>query len=206
MSPRPKLGDERRPAILAAAAEVIRERGLERARVADVAERVGTSAPSVLYWFASKGELLSEALTTAEERFYAELSAELDELGGARERLVRVIETWSGEGDYDAALWIELWARALRDASLASTRSKLARRWRRAIADIVRDGQAAGEFGQGDADDVALVLCALLDGMMVQVTLEDPDTPPERARELCLRLAGRELGCDLLSTSMEVTP
>lgn len=205
MSPRPRLGEERRPAILAAAAEVIRERGLERARVADVAERVGTSAPSVLYWFASKGELLSEALTTAEERFYAELSAELEQLDGARERLVRVIETWSGEGDYDAALWIELWARALRDDSLAATRAELDKRWRVAIAEIIRDGQAAGEFGPADADDVALVLCALLDGLMVQITLEDPDTRPDRARELCLRLAGRELGCDLLSTSMEVT-
>lgn len=205
MSPRPRLAEKRRPAILAAAAEVIRERGLERARVTDVAERVGTSAPSVLYWFASKGELLREALTTAEERFYAELSAELDGLGGARERLVRVIETWSGEGDYDAALWIELWARALRDASLATTRHELDRRWRNAIAEIIREGQAAGEFGHADADDVALLLCALLDGLMVQITLEDPDTPPERARALCLRLAGQELGCDLLSTSTEET-
>jgi hypothetical protein len=116
-----------------------------------------------------------------------------------------VIETWSGEGDYDAALWIELWARSLRDDSLAATRAELDKRWRVAIAEIIRDGQAAGEFGPADADDVALVLCALLDGLMVQITLEDPDTRPDRARELCLRLAGRELGCDLLSTSMEVT-
>ena len=48
MSPRPRLADERRPAILAAAAEVIRERGVEQTRVADVADRAGTSAPAVL--------------------------------------------------------------------------------------------------------------------------------------------------------------
>jgi AcrR family transcriptional regulator len=41
---------------------VIRERGLEHVRVADVADRAGTSAPSVLYYFASKAELLKEAL------------------------------------------------------------------------------------------------------------------------------------------------
>ncbi len=56
MSPRPRLGHVRRPAILAAATEVIRERGLEHARVTDVADRVGTSAPSILYYFASKAE------------------------------------------------------------------------------------------------------------------------------------------------------
>ena len=51
MSPRPRLDHVRRPAMLSAAAEVIRERGLEHARVSDVAERAGTSAPSVLYYF-----------------------------------------------------------------------------------------------------------------------------------------------------------
>ena len=73
MSPRPRLDHVRRPAILAAAAEVIRERGLENVRVSDVAERAGTSAPSVLYYFASKAELLKEALTSAEERYYEDL-------------------------------------------------------------------------------------------------------------------------------------
>lgn len=204
MSPRPSLADERRPAILAAAAEVIRERGLEQTRVVDVATRAGTSAPSVLYWFASKGELLSEALTTAEERFYAELSSELSALAGARERLVRVIESWTGEGDYDSVLWIELWARSLRDPELAATRAALDRRWRQAIAEIVREGQGTGEFGPADPDDLSLLLCALLDGLMVQITLGDPDCSPERVLGLCLRLAERELNCQLASLRMEV--
>ena len=204
MSPRPRLADERRPAILAAAAEVIRERGLEHARVADVAERVGTSAPAVLYWFASKGELLNEALTTAEERFYEELSGELAGLGSARERLVRVIESWSGDGDYDSALWIELWSRALRDEQLAATRAELDGRWRRMLAAVIREGQEAGEFGPADADDVGLLLCSLLDGLMVQITLADAEVPPERARDLCLALAGRELDCELKSRGMEL--
>ena len=70
MSPRPLLDRARHPAILAAAVQVIRERGLESTSVADVAERAGTSASTVLYWFASKGELLTIALTAAEESFY----------------------------------------------------------------------------------------------------------------------------------------
>ena len=78
MSPRPRLDHVRRPELLDAAATVIRRRGLENARVADVAEEAGTSAPSVLYYFASKAELLKEALTSAEERFYEDLALELD--------------------------------------------------------------------------------------------------------------------------------
>jgi AcrR family transcriptional regulator len=33
---------------------VIRERGVSATRIADVAERMGTSAPAVLYYFESK--------------------------------------------------------------------------------------------------------------------------------------------------------
>jgi AcrR family transcriptional regulator len=202
MSPRPRLDHVRRPAILAAAAEVIRERGLENTRVADVAERAGTSAPAVLYWFASKGELLTVALTAAEENFYSQLEASLAELGSARERLVRLIESASGTGDYDATLWIDLWAKALRDEELAAIRLQLDVRWRETIAAIVRAGQEAGEFGPADPDELALLLGSLLDGFSVQIALGDPTGTSERARELCLRLAGRELGCDLASTAV----
>lgn len=192
----------RRPAILAAAAEVIRERGLENTRVVDVAERAGTSAPSVLYWFASKGELLTVALTAAEENFYQQLHASLAELGSARDRIVRLIESASGTGDYDAALWIDLWARALRDEEMAGIREQLDVRWRRTIAAIVKEGQEAGEFGPTDPDELALLLGSLLDGLSVQIALDDPAGTPERARELCLRLAGRELGCDLTTQAV----
>jgi AcrR family transcriptional regulator len=197
MSPRPRLDHVRRPAILAAAAEVIRERGLENTRVVDVAERAGTSAPSVLYWFASKSELLTVALTAAEENFYQQLEASLAELDTARDRLVRLIESASGTGDYDATLWIDLWARALRDPELAGIREQLDLRWRRTIAEIVSQGQEEGEFGPTDPDELALLLGSLLDGLAVQIALGDPEGTPERAREICLRLAGQQLGCDL---------
>ena len=197
MSPRPRLDHVRRPAILAAAAEVIRERGLENARVADVAERAGTSAPSVLYYFASKAELLNEALTSAEERYYEDLERELAEIESARERLVKIVGGGAGEGDYDAALWMELWAKALRDPQLAATRAELDGRWREAIAAVVRYGQERGEFGPAEPDGFAVLLASLLDGLAVQIALHDGDVTPQRAEELTLAFVGRELQCEL---------
>jgi AcrR family transcriptional regulator len=187
----------RRPAILNAAAEVIRERGLENVRVSDVADRVGTSAPSVLYYFASKAELLKEALTSAEERYYEELARELTGIASARQRLVRIVAGGAAEGDFDAALWMELWAKALRDAELAAMRAELDARWRRTIAEIVSYGQERGEFGPADPDDFAVGLASLLDGLAVQIALMDMDVTSERAQELSLRFAERELGCEL---------
>ena len=198
MSPRPRLDHVRRPELLAAAAAVIRQRGLENARVVDVADEAGTSAPSVLYYFASKAELLKEALTSAEEGFYEELEIELAGIEGARERMLRILQYGAGEGDYDAALWMELWARALRDPELAATRAELDGRWRRTIADVVRYGQDRGEFGPADADEFAVLLASLLDGLAVQIALRDMEVTPDRVRELAMKLAERELGCELV--------
>lgn len=198
MSPRPRLEHVRRPELLASAAAVIRRRGLENARVADIADEAGTSAPAVLYWFASKAELLKEALTSAEEGFYEDLAEELAGIDSARDRLLRIVDSAAGEGDYDAALWMELWARALRDPDLAATRAELDGRWRHTIADVVRYGQERGEFGPADPDEVAVVLASLLDGLAVQIALRDMEVTPDRVRELALKLAERELGCELL--------
>ena len=54
-------------------------------------------------------------------------------------------------------------------------------------------GQKAGEFVQVDADDFVITLLALLDGLAVQIALEDTDVPP-RAYDLALRFAAGQLG------------
>ena len=197
MSPRPRLDHVRRPELLEAAAAVIRRRGLENARVADIAEEAGTSAPSVLYYFATKAELLNEALTSAEERYYEELAAGLAGIESARERLAVIIDSGAGEGDYDSALWMELWAKALRDPELATTRAELDGRWRRTIAEVVDYGQQRDEFGPADPEEFAVLLGSLLDGLSVQVALRDVEVTAERVRELAVALAERELGCEL---------
>jgi AcrR family transcriptional regulator len=197
VSPRPQIAHVRRPEILAAAADVIRERGLHRTRIADVAERMGTSPPAVLYYFESKAELLREALVFAEEGFYAELADRLAGMGSARERLLWLVDWTTAAGDYDAVLWIELWPHALRGGELAATREALDQRWRGAIASIIREGQQRGEFGGGDPDELALLAASVLDGLSIQVALGDRDVPPERAHHACIAMLERELGCEL---------
>ena len=191
MSPRPTNAHVRRPAILTAAAEVISERGVQHTRISDVAERAGTSAPGVLYWFPSKDALLAEALTFSDDRFYDALTEELEGLDSASERLVRLVEQWPSDGDGETVLWMELWVRALRDPQLARTRERLDRRWRETLADVIREGQASGEFGGDDADDLALLLGAVLDGYAIQLALGDPAVTTDLVRRHCLRLAMR---------------
>ena len=194
MSPRPSTAHLRRPAILTAAAEVISERGVQNTRISDVAERAGTSAPGVLYWFPTKDQLLVEALQFSDDRFYEGLTDELSALDSASARLARLVELWPTDEDGETVLWMELWVRALRDPRLAATREGLDRRWRDAIADIVREGQANGEFEEtADADDVALLLGALMAGFAIQLALSDPAVTADTVRRHCLELAEARL-------------
>jgi AcrR family transcriptional regulator len=180
---------------------VIAERGIASTRIADVAERAGTSPPAVLYWFDSKDELLAEALTVDEERYYRKLTERMDSLKSPRARLRLLLE--SSAEEYDSRLWMEVWTRALRDRSTRRARRRLDQRWREQIAEVTRGGQRSREFGEADPDDVALVLASLIDGLAVQVTLGDPDVPKERMLALVLDMAERLLGAELGTTAYE---
>jgi AcrR family transcriptional regulator len=195
LSPRPQVDHIRKPQILAAAAEVIAERGLASTRIADVAERAGTSASAVLYWFGSKDDLLSHALTVDEDLFYSAVAKRLDALDRPRDRLRLLIEAYAVE--YDVTLWMELWDRALRDHGAAAARQRLDDRWRDQIAEVIRAGQHLGEFTDVDGDDAAAIIASLLDGLAVQVTVGDPGFRPERMRDLAVDTAELVLGCEL---------
>ncbi|MFL5862063.1 MAG: TetR/AcrR family transcriptional regulator [Solirubrobacteraceae bacterium] len=200
MSPRPKVDHLRKPQIIAAAAEVLYERGLFDTRIGDIAERAGTSSPTILYYFESKDRLLEEAVEYADRTLYDRLYAGQGQFKNAGDRLVHLIEATSlGPGGLnDYTLWMEIWVRARRDPSVRRSYFRLDRRQRVLIADIIRDGQESGEFNpEVDPDDFALALSGLMDGLGVQVTLGQPDVSPDRMVERCLALASTELHCEL---------
>jgi AcrR family transcriptional regulator len=196
VTPRPSIDHIRRPQILAAAAEVIGERGVAGTRIADVAERCGVSPPAVLYWFDSKEQLLAEALTADDDRFYEELNERLDGAATPGERMVALIET-ATEGADDFALWMELWTWALRDADLRAAREGFDARWRAAIEVVIADGVAAGEFGADDPAQAALAIAALIDGLSAQAALGDPEVATPRLTETVLASAERLLDAEL---------
>lgn len=197
-------GRDRRQEILDAAARVITERGLAETRISDIAEQAGVSPGLILYYFDSKDRLLSEALTFANDQFYLRTSRELRRIPTAREQLRRLVDL-SVPGylpDYgrldEWALWIEVWVRALRDPDMARDREVLDDRWRSQIADIIRAGQASGEFDSSeDPDELALRLASLIDGLAIQVIMEDSHVPAERMHRTCMEVAARELGFEL---------
>jgi AcrR family transcriptional regulator len=192
--PKRRLDALRRPQILATAVELVREKGLWNVRIADVAKRAGVSPANVVYYFGSKDQLIAQAIAEANDAFYAPLHPELATLDRAIDRLSWLIVR-SSESDW--ILWMDLWGYTRRHPETASAQSSFHRRWRATIAEVIRYGQATGEWGECAAGDVAQRLSALTDGLAVHMVLGEPDHTRGRYVEMMLVAAALELGCGL---------
>jgi AcrR family transcriptional regulator len=197
---------DRREQMLKAALEVILERGYAETRIADVAERTGTSPALVIYYFKTRDQLLTEAIRHSEDTWYAENLRRMKTISTAAGQLAEAIAMIclpeNPEPRLYWLLWLDLWAFAPRNPGLAAVRQKSDERWRELIRSIVLGGQDAGEFASVDADDFTITLTALLDGLAVQIVLEDPEVAPQRAYDLAMRFTAGQLGFDWKPAAM----
>ena len=199
------VADVRRDQMLVAAAHLIAERGFSETRIADVATRVGASPALVIYYFGTKDSLLTEALRWSERSFYASVEEMLRQTPSLRARIENLVESLlpkSQDVPDDWGLWFDLWAQAFRHPEVKKDRIELDQRWRDTIAQVVRDGQAAGEIGRSvDADAFAITFSALLDGLSIQVALRDEKVGFERAFDIAMSYADNALGLPAPATA-----
>ena len=139
--------------------------------------------------------MLVDALRYSEESFYEAAERMLAEEPSLRDRLSLLIQ-WtcvpSAENEIPGAwgLWFDLWAQAFRHDEVKAGRVELDARWRRMIVDAVESAELDGEV---DARMFALEFSALLDGLSIQVALEDPEVDSKVAYDIAMRFAEREL-------------
>ncbi|HET9895236.1 MAG TPA: TetR/AcrR family transcriptional regulator [Streptosporangiaceae bacterium] len=191
----PGIADQRRGQMLTAALAVISERGFADTRIADIAERIGISPALVIYYFKTKDQLLTEAIRYYEDTWYAEGKQRLDALPTAARRIEEFVamNLLPDSSPDDPAmesnwqLWLDFWVQAARNDDVAVLRRKSDERWREMIVTLVRSGQAAGEFANIDPHPFSIFLSALLDGLTVQIALDDPVVDPVSAFELSMR-------------------
>lgn len=197
----PEVPDDRRDQMRVAAAEIIAERGFADTRIADVAERVGASPALVIYYFGTKDRLLTEALRYSEQAFYTAA----DDLLASTTSLVRRLETFvrltcvpqtADEIPNAWGLWFDLWAQAFRHPEVKKDRVELDQRWRTMVASVVKEGIATGEIKEVPAEEFAVAFTALLDGLSIQVALEDPVVNPHVAFRIAMTFAAKALGLD----------
>ncbi|MFE1294220.1 TetR/AcrR family transcriptional regulator [Streptomyces sp. NPDC058731] len=186
---------ERQGEILRAAVEQIEERGVAAVRIADVAQALGVSNALVLYHFSTKEKLVAAAFAYAAEADLARLRELLGRRTSALRRLRAAVRWYAPTGQAKGwRLWIEGWSAALREPALREVTRDLDRQWKAALAEVVADGVAAGEFTCPDPAATALRLTALLDGLAVQLTAYGGTVPRTRAQQWVDEALTHELG------------
>jgi AcrR family transcriptional regulator len=195
----PGIADQRRGQMLQAALEVISERGFADTRIADIAERIGISPALVIYYFKTKEKLLTDAIRHYEDSWYADGQRRMDKMATAAERIeefvaMNLLPDPDPEPESTWKLWLDFWAQAARNPDVASVRQEFDERWRELVVSLVVAGQEAGEFGDIDPHPFSIFLCALLDGLAIQIALEDPVVDSTSAYELCMLYIADRLG------------
>lgn len=186
----------RREEILAATVVEVQRSGLAGTRVADVANALGISPALVFYHFDSKDRLLAEAFAYAAERDLVRLDRTVEGQGSATERLRAVLKLYSPSGSTPPgwSLWVDAWAAALRSPELRRVSKRLDLRWKDAVAAIILDGVAAGDFDCPDPHRAAWRITALIDGLAIQVTVHRGVLTRGQMTDWVGEQAERELG------------
>ncbi|MFE0456939.1 TetR/AcrR family transcriptional regulator [Streptomyces sp. NPDC058914] len=163
-----------RERILAAAMEMIAERGLEKLTMAALGREVGMSSGHLLYYFRSKDELLLQTLEWSEGRLGGERARLLTSPASARERLDAYVDLYVPDGHRDPhwTLWLEVWNRSQNaDDTARDRQAAIEGAWHRDLVALLAEGASRGEFRRVDADRFAARLRALLDGFSIHVAI-----------------------------------
>ncbi|NLP83098.1 TetR/AcrR family transcriptional regulator [Microbacterium sp. CFH 90308] len=157
-----KRPEERRDEILAAAATIAIDEGLERITLRAVAERLGVRPGLITHYFPAADDLVVRAFARAaeaeRERFFPSGGGPLDRLA----HFLHHIET--GASQPLARLWLNARHLARFRPALNDELEKQDALDRARLVSLIRDGIASGDFGETDAEAAGIRILIAIDG------------------------------------------
>jgi AcrR family transcriptional regulator len=190
----------RRAQILDAATEVIARRGVDSARLADIADEAGVSLGLVQHYFRRRERLLTEVFRQEAERIANTWQTAVDPSAPPLTRLVEYVRLCSPAGSADAArsfgpgwaFWLQMWSKANRDPSLRDDVDAVYTSFAQPFVAAIEDGVAAGIFAPRTAvRNVVDRMISLIDGLAVRTiigALEEDRMFELLAEGLCVEL------------------
>ena len=179
---------ETRARLLAAAADLFADQGIDAVSVDAVAEAAGRTSGAVYAHFGSKQGLLLALLDSWKDSVLAVLLAEVAVSDSPAGQLAAVWSNLSDTSSEDSGRWPvleqELWLRAARDPEVADIlRVRNAEALRFSARQLDGWTSAVGARPTASPDELAVLVKALLTGLALQKRLT-PDTVPD---DLALR-------------------
>jgi len=193
----------RREAILEAAAVVIAERGVDAARMADIAEHAGVSLGLVQHYFRHRDRLLDEVFRHELQRISDNWGSFVDPTSPPLERLIDYLALTVPTGSDSArrqyaprwGFWLELWSKAHRDGAIGAQVPGVYASFAVPFAEAIEEGVAAGLFTlRSEVADTVDRLIAMIDGLAVQTLVTG--MPAGRMFTLAVEFLAIELGLD----------
>jgi AcrR family transcriptional regulator len=179
---------ERRAQVARAARAVIARDGLEAASVRGVAAEAGSSTTVVTHYFADKQALLIAAVEDAYRAVAARMLAHVRAGPGGIVTLRAVLLEalpLDAERAAEARVWMAFWSMAVTRPALRGVQSAEYREWRRLVdrllAEAVRHGEVAAHLDPGSVGEQ---LMCLVDGLLLEATLEPERLPAARQIQL----------------------
>jgi AcrR family transcriptional regulator len=168
---------ETRARLLAAAAELFADQGVDAVSVDAVAEAAGRTSGAVYAHFGSKQGLLLALLDSWKDSVRTVLLAEVAVTDSPQGQLAAVWDNVADTADTDSGRWAllehELWLRAARDAEVADVirrRDSEARRF--SAHQLAGWTSAVGSRPAAEPEGLAVLMKALLTGLAMQRRLE----------------------------------
>lgn len=185
----PRVVDHRarRAEIVSAVIELIAKEGAEAVTVRKAAAAAGVSAGALAHYFADKDALLTAAFAEVVARSGFRVRA-LPPDADPADLLVQALLAplpLNEARRTEARVWLAFLDRALVRADATALLREVYATWRRAVADIVVQGQRAGRFRAGlDPEATAHALVALVDGLTLQAAVDPAALDQDTLRRL----------------------
>ncbi|TQN28540.1 TetR family transcriptional regulator [Haloactinospora alba] len=165
---------ERRDQILTAASDVFAEHGIHRSRIDDIAAAAGVSKGTVYWYFPSKDEIVFALVEAFLTRAHTGLVELLEAPGTVAERLRGYLSSYAPlleEHRHLGPLAVEFYALAPRQERVRESLERYYAQWADALATLLEQGNAHGEFRITDTARTARTLVELFDGAFLVWTV-----------------------------------
>lgn len=170
MTPRPDVTDERKNQILSAAEQVFTQKGLDSARMDDIADETGLSKGTLYLYFKSKDDLIIAIL----DRFFQGVFKQLEARRNTELSATESINLFTEETirDYKRMLHImpvayEFLALAFRNKTVQKALKQYFQHYMEVLVPIIQKGIDSGEFRKVDPQEVAIAAGAIYEGTVL---------------------------------------
>lgn len=170
MSPRPDVSEERKQQILDAAEKVFTHKGLDEARMDDIAEGTGLSKGTLYLYFKSKDDLIIAILERIFQHTFDQLETRMGDELSAGEAIRRFAE--EAGRDYTSMLRImpiayEFLALAFRNKTVQKALKRYFKLYMEVLVPVIQRGIDSGEFRKVNAQEVAIAAGAIFEGIVL---------------------------------------